>query len=83
MIGASLEPTGRLCTVAMAAILASMPDVWQRVLADHVADQHGRCRECRNAAGVSAPWPCLSWEIAEEARQVHLGEGRSAGRHAR
>lgn len=87
MMGAPQGP-GRLCNVAMAAILAGMPDVWQRVLTDHVADEYGRCRECRNAAGVAAAWPCMTRQIAEEARQVHhhgvrRPGGPSGGRHAR
>lgn len=78
--------------MAMAEVMSAMPDVWRRVLAEHVPDQRGQCRECRNAQGVSAPWPCVTRGIAEQAKQIHDGghdtgaamppTQRQAGRHA-
>jgi hypothetical protein len=57
--------------VAMAQVMSGMPDVWRRVLAEHVADQHGRCQACRDEGGFSASWPCLTREIAEQAKRIH------------
>lgn len=74
--------------MAMAQVMSAMPDVWRRVLAEHVPDERGHCRECRSAQGVSAPWPCLTYGIAEQAKQIHDGAipltsaPRQTGRHA-
>lgn len=56
--------------MAMATILASMPDLWQRTLAEHVRDPYGRCAACRDSSG-SAHWPCLAWELAQQARAIN------------
>jgi hypothetical protein len=71
--------------VGMAEILANMPDMWRAALADHVPNHDGRCQVCHDASGVSALWPCLMREIAEEAKYIHEGglPGEFAGRHAR
>lgn len=66
--------------MSMAVILANMPDLWQRLLVEHVPDYYGRCRECRSAAGVSAGWPCATRRIAEQARELH--EDARSGAHA-
>ncbi len=64
-----------------ALILAGMPDMWQRLLDEHVADGRGRCRSCRDASGV-AEWPCLPYEIAQEAQYIYRGGlPVTAGRH--
>jgi hypothetical protein len=63
----------------MAAILAEMPDLWQRFLGEHAPDTHGRCRECRADSGRASGWPCLPYRIALEA--CHISESaRSAPR---
>lgn len=56
--------------MAMAQVMSGMPDVWRRVLAEHVPDQRGRCQACREG-GVSASWPCLTRQIAEQAKRIH------------
>lgn len=67
--------------MTMALILAGMPDLWQRVLHEHVADGRGRCRGCQAASGA-AGWPCLPYEIAREAQFIYRGGLPSAtGRH--
>lgn len=73
--------------MAMAQVMSSMPDVWRRVLAEHVPDERGRCRACRDEYGVAAGWPCLTREIAEQAKRIHDGEllvtlEQRSGRHA-
>lgn len=69
----------------MAAILAGMPDIWRAALDEHLPDESGQCRACRDSTGVSASWPCLTREVAEEARYIHEGglPGTFSGRHAR
>lgn len=57
--------------MAMAQVMSGMPDVWRRVLAEHVPDQGGRCQACRDEGGSSASWPCLTRQIAEQAKRIH------------
>ncbi len=66
----SLETGEEVVLVAMAQVMSGMPDVWRRVLAEHVPDQGGRCQACREG-GVSASWPCLTRQIAEQAKRIH------------
>jgi hypothetical protein len=57
---------------SVAAVLAGMPDVVERLLADHTPDPHGRCRAC-GRAGTGTPYvtsPCSLWTIAEAARKL-------------
>lgn len=61
----------------LAMILAGMPDLLQRTLSEHTADEFGYCRECRSPTGAHAVWPCAAREIAEEA--IHI---RSTGMRA-
>lgn len=55
----------------LAAELAPMVDVWQRLLAQHMPDRSGRCRTCtKGGTGLpSQPWPCSIHGIAELARR--------------
>ncbi|MDN5917649.1 MAG: hypothetical protein L0I76_21560 [Pseudonocardia sp.] len=69
--------------MALASILSEMPDLLRRTLEEHTPDAHGYCRECRDAAGVSASWPCVTRGLAEEAQHIHGGGlpgTRDAGR---
>ncbi|MEJ8281884.1 hypothetical protein [Pseudonocardia spirodelae] len=74
--------------MALANILSEMPDLLERTLAEHTPDAQGFCRECRDATGVSAVWPCVTRELAEQARSMSGGapaatapaEGTVAGR---
>ncbi len=63
--------------MAIAVILADMPDLWQRLLVEHVPDRNGRCWECRDSAGSAAKWPCVTRQIAEQAEALY--EGRRQG----
>ncbi|GAA1080571.1 hypothetical protein [Pseudonocardia alni] len=56
--------------MALANILSEMPDLLERTLAEHTPDAQGFCRECRDATGVSATWPCVTRELAEQARSM-------------
>lgn len=58
--------------MGMAAILAEMPDLRRRYLADHGPDRQGRCSVC---AGSS---PCLPLRIAQEAQRIAEQAQRSA-----
>ncbi|MFC4944482.1 hypothetical protein [Pseudonocardia sp. GCM10023141] len=57
----------------LAAELAPMVDVWQRLLTLHQPDRNGRCRMCtKGGTGLpSSPWPCSIHGIAELARRRH------------
>ncbi|MDN5858513.1 MAG: hypothetical protein L0H84_07805, partial [Pseudonocardia sp.] len=66
---------------AFAAVLAAMPDLLARALAEHVPDGHGRCRECRADDGTSAPWPCAMRLLADEARGITSGRAAGTPRH--
>jgi hypothetical protein len=63
--------------MSMALVMSEMPDVYRRVLTEHVADGGGRCAACRNVDGETASWPCQTYRIAQEAKWV--GEGNLPG----
>jgi hypothetical protein len=62
----------------VAAELAPMVEVWQRLLAQHVPDRAGRCRTCtKGGTGLpTTPWPCVIHTIADRARSVYDAEHR-------
>lgn len=69
--------------MALASILSEMPDLLRRTLEEHTPDAQGYCRECRDASGISATWPCVTRDLAEEAQHIHGGGlpgTRDAGR---
>lgn len=41
-----------------AVALAGMPEVWQRLLTEHVPDRQGRCVACRWQTRAADKWPC-------------------------
>lgn len=65
----------------MALVMSQMPDVWRKVLAEHVPDQSQRCRECRDTAGQQASWPCQTYRVAQEAKWVSEGNLPGTGPH--
>lgn len=71
--------------MAMASVLAEMPDLCERLLVEHQPDVHGRCSACRDEAGTQASWPCLTYQLAQEAKAMSTAtrEVPSQGRHAR
>lgn len=64
--------------MSFAAVLAAMPDLLARALAEHVPDDRRRCRECRADDGTSAQWPCAMRLLADEARGMTGGPGPGA-----
>lgn len=58
----------------MAVVMSSMPEVWARLLVEHVPDRLGRCRACAtgNGSGAGVPWPCTLQVIAADARLIYL-----------
>ena len=66
--------------MALASILSEMPDLLRRTLEEHSPDAQGYCRECRDASGISASWPCVTRELAEEAQHIN-GGGLPGTRH--
>lgn len=62
--------------MALANILSEMPDLLRRTLDEHTPDAQGFCRECRDASGISAAWPCVTRQLAEEAETM-AGGGRA------
>lgn len=63
--------------MSMALVMSEMPDVYRRVLAEHVPDAGGRCGACRDVSGEQASWPCQTYRVAQEAKWV--GEGNLPG----
>lgn len=57
----------------LAAELAPMVDVWQRLLTEHIPDPAGRCRTCtKGGTGLpSTRWPCSIHGIADLARRCY------------
>lgn len=71
--------------MGMAVLLAGMPDLCQTTLSKHVPDRSGLCVACRDSSGIAASWPCLTHQIATEAKYIYEGglPDTFAGRHAR
>ena len=67
--------------MSMALVMSEMPDVYRRVLAEHVPDAGGRCGACRNVSGETASWPCQTYRIAQEAKWVSEGNLPGTGPH--
>ena len=66
--------------MSMAVVMSEMPDVWRKVLAEHVPDGHQHCRECFQG-GSRASWPCQTYRIAQEAKWVAEGGLPGTGPH--
>lgn len=67
--------------MSMAVVMSEMPDVYRRVLNEHVPDGGGRCGACRNVSGETASWPCQTYRIAQEAKWVSEGNLPGTGPH--
>jgi hypothetical protein len=63
----------------LASVLAGMPEVWQRLLEEHVPDSYGRCLACRNSSTAGVPWPCTLQVAAADARALSVGPGELSG----
>jgi hypothetical protein len=53
-----------------AIALSSMTSVWESLLATHVPDAEGRCKECRWQTRAADRWPCSVHDVAAAARDV-------------
>ena len=64
----------------LAAELASMTNVWRRLLEDHVPNARGRCQACtQGGTGIAiVRWPCGPRQVAEAAARYHAGQPHSA-----
>jgi hypothetical protein len=60
----------------LAQILATMPDVVQRLTFEHVPDENNRCRGCTlpGTGRPNEPWPCSLRKLAEQARRLHTDQ---------
>ena len=66
--------------MSMAVVMSEMPDVWRKVLAEHVPDAQQHCQECHQG-GSRASWPCQTYRIAQEAKWVAEGGLPGTGPH--
>src|SRR3954471_6586245 len=66
--------------MSMAVVMSEMPDVWRKVLAEHVPDGRQHCRACFHDGG-RASWPCQTYRIAQEAKWVAEGGLPGTGPH--
>jgi hypothetical protein len=64
------------------SILAAMPGLTERLLADHIDDRTGHCRSCPlgGQAGFHV-WPCSIRDMAERAHELKV-MARSVGLRA-
>lgn len=63
----------------LATTISGMPEVWQRLLIEHVPDDHGRCTACRSSGMAGVPWPCTLRVIAEDAQTICGGPTELSG----
>jgi len=64
----------------IADVMATMPEVWRRLLESHQPDRLGRCSVCRSSSGPGERWPCSLHRIASEAqRRYELRLGQAVG----
>jgi hypothetical protein len=63
----------------LASVISGMPEVWQRLLDEHVPDPSGRCGACRSSATAGVLWPCTLRVIADDAKAICLGAGSRPG----
>lgn len=57
--------------MGMSTILANMPDLWLRVLDEHIPDQQQLCVACRDERNIAAAWPCMTHRVAADARAIY------------
>jgi hypothetical protein len=78
---ATVGPSTRQRQIAFIEELGAMPDLWARLLTEHVPDPSGtRCRAC-TTVGTGSPgaaWPCRIRDVAEAARARYNANTRTA-----
>ena len=76
--GADSSPSQILAGVAE-VLATGDPTMWRRLLADHLADDQGRCTSC-HISGVGSPyWPCTLRAVAERAQELATVAARPGG----
>ncbi|MGH3565937.1 MAG: hypothetical protein ACRDRH_07865 [Pseudonocardia sp.] len=66
--------------LAAAAEIARMPEVWERLRAEHIPRPDGRCKGCRSTRGIAPGWPCRLRGLADRAAALSAA---SRPRHKR
>lgn len=61
------------CPGPLARMLADHPTLYRSLLAEHRADDYGRCAGCRSAT-LAPRWPCGLAEAAAAARRLAEGD---------
>jgi hypothetical protein len=59
----------------LAAEIAEMDGVADRLIAGHVADPLGYCRGCELPQAGPMRWPCTLWAVATTARAAMRARG--------
>jgi hypothetical protein len=65
--------------MTLQALLATMPDLVDRTLDQHRPDRRGHCVACRDTGAVR--WPCLAYDLADQARALQHPVDGPPGRH--
>jgi hypothetical protein len=71
--------------MTLQALLAAVPDLVDRTLDQHHPDERGRCAACRDTdtgSEAAARWPCMAYDLAEQARALQHPLDGPPGRHA-
>jgi hypothetical protein len=69
-----------MSTSPIAREIARLPGVAEALLAEHIADERGRCCGC-TTPGTGTPsqaWPCTLHDLAVQARRVATGRAGAA-----
>jgi len=71
---------------SLADVLGAMPELWTRLLTEHIPDPTSkRCRAC-TIAGTGTPgaaWPCRIRDLAESAKARYLARRTRTGSKTR
>lgn len=71
------HPPGQPAAIAsvspLAAEMAQLDGVAERLLAAHVSDARGYCRGCELPQAGPMRWPCTLWAVATTARAAIHG----------
>ncbi len=72
MIAGSPDDPGRSAALFQGAaeIVATWPDVWQRLISEHVAGPRGDCQGCPIGLHGGTRWPCGLRTLGEHARRL-------------
>lgn len=65
-----------------AAVVAGWPQVWARLIDEHVAGPDGRCTGCFKGTRAAPHWPCGLAFLGRRARELHDEQLEKAARSA-